>query len=76
MVSLTNGGDGKGITKIYAASIDNGSHDGCTGVKLELRRDEDVCGFKGNDTYNADGHSHDGSSDPNHDDYDPDNGAL
>ncbi|MBK8698855.1 MAG: hypothetical protein IPN29_04675 [Saprospiraceae bacterium] len=76
VVSLTNSGDGKGTAKIYAASIDNGSHDGCTGVKLELRRDEDKCNVKGNATYNADGHSFDGSSDPNSNDYDPDNGAF
>lgn len=76
VVSLTNGGDGKGIAKIYAASIDNGSHDGCTAVKLEIRRDVDSCGFTGNATYNADGHSFDGSSDPNSPNYDPDNGAF
>ena len=76
VVSLTNGGDGNGVAKIYAASIDNGSHDGCTGVKLEIRRDVDSCHFKGNTTYNADGHSFDGSSNPNSPDYDPDNGAF
>lgn len=60
----------------YAASIDNGSDDGCTAVKLEIRRDVDSCGFTGNATYNADGHSFDGSSDPNSPNYDPDNGAF
>jgi hypothetical protein len=76
VVSLTSGGNGDGIAKIYAASIDNGSHDGCTGVKLEIRRDSDSCKISGNTTYNDDGHSFDGSSDPNKPNYDPDNGAF
>lgn len=76
VVSLTNGGDGNGVAKIYAQSIDNGSHDGCTGIKLEIRRDEDKCAYSGNATYNNDGHSFDGSADPNSPAYDPDNGAF
>jgi hypothetical protein len=76
VVSLTSGGNGKGIAKVYAPSIDNGSHDGCTDIKLEIRRDTDNCNVQGNDTYNADGHSFDGSSDPNSPNYDPDNGAY
>ena len=76
VVSLTNGGDGKGMQKSMQPALTMVHTMVNTGVKLELRRDEDVCGFKGNDTYNADGHSHDRSSDPNHDDYDPDNGAF
>lgn len=76
VVSLTSGGNGQGIAKIYAASIDNGSHDGCTGVKLEIRRDSDSCKIAGNTTYNDDGHSFDGSSDPNNPRYDPDGGAF
>lgn len=74
VVSLTNGGDGKGIAKIFPQSIDNGSHDACSAVKLEIRRDTDNCNVPGNDTYNDDGHSFDGNSDPNHPDYDPDKG--
>jgi 5-hydroxyisourate hydrolase-like protein (transthyretin family) len=74
VVSLTNSGDGKGTAKIYPQSIDNGSHDACSPVKLEIRRDEDKCNVSGNDTYNDDGHPFDGSSNPNHPDYDPDKG--
>ncbi len=76
VVSLTSGGNGQGSAKIYAQSIDNGSHDGCTGIKLEIRRDSDSCKVQGNTTYNNDGHSFDGSSDPNSPNYDPDNGAY
>ncbi len=82
VISLTNSGDGEGIAKLYAASVDNGSHDGCTDVHIEIRReedptkDEDGCGYTGNLTYNDDGHSFDGSSNPNSSSYDPDGGAF
>lgn len=76
VVSLTNTGDGNGIAKIYPQSIDNGSHDACSAVKLEIRREVDNCNVPGNDTYNDDGHPYDGSSDPNHPDYDPDKGNF
>lgn len=55
VVSLTSAG-GDGQAKIFAASVDNGSYDGCTNVYLELRRDSDNCDIVGNTTYNNDGH--------------------
>ena len=69
VVSLTTSGNAQGIAKVYTNSIDNGSHDGCTAVKLEIRRDQDACGIVGNATYNNDGHSFDNINDP-------DNGAY
>jgi len=82
VISLTTGGENDGIAKLFANSVDNGSYDSCTPVHLELRReddptrDEDGCGYTGNKTYNDDGHTFDGSSDPNSPNYDPDNGAY
>jgi hypothetical protein len=82
VISLTTGGEGEGIAKLYTNSVDNGSYDSCTPVHLELRReddptrDEDGCGYTGNFTYNADGHPNDGSSNPLSPNYDPDNGAY
>ncbi len=64
VVSLTQAVNGVGQAKIFANSIDNGSHDGCTGVKLEIRRDNDECGVTGNATYNNDGHTFDANNDP------------
>lgn len=64
VVSLTQAANGNGQAKIFANSVDNGSHDGCTDVKLEIRRDNDECGVIGNATYNNDGHSFDASNDP------------
>lgn len=64
VVSLTQAYNGVGQAKIFANSVDNGSHDGCTNVKLEIRRDNDECGVVGNATYNNDGHSFDSNSDP------------
>ncbi|MDF1697713.1 MAG: T9SS type A sorting domain-containing protein [Saprospiraceae bacterium] len=64
VVSLTQAYNGQGQAKIFANSVDNGSHDGCTGVHLEIRRDNDECGVVGNATYNNDGHSFDASNDP------------
>ena len=58
VVSLTTG-NGTGQAKIFAASVDNGSHDGCTAIHLEIRRDSDSCAIVGNTTYNDDGHSND-----------------
>ena len=63
VVSLTQAHNGQGQAKIFANSVDNGSHDGCTGVRLEIRRDNDECGVVGNDTYNNDGHPDDASND-------------
>ncbi|MEZ4911712.1 MAG: T9SS type A sorting domain-containing protein [Saprospiraceae bacterium] len=82
VISLTTGGEGDGIAKLFAQSVDNGSYDSCTPVHIELRReeipnrDEDGCGYTGNLTYNDDGHPNDGSSDPADPDYDPDHGAY
>ncbi len=77
VVSLTSSGtNNTGLAKIFAGSVDNGSHDGCTDVRLELRRDEDNCDVRGNATYNADGHPQDGSPNPNSPSYDPDGGAF
>lgn len=76
VISLTSGGDGTGIAKMYANSVDNGSYDGCTPVHLEVRRDSDRCGITGNATFNDDGHPFDGSSNPNSPNYDPDGGAY
>jgi hypothetical protein len=63
VVSLTQSYNGEGQAKIFANSVDNGSHDGCTNVKLEIRRDNDECGVTGNATYNNDGHSFDSNND-------------
>lgn len=77
VISLTSSGTSNdGLAKLYAESVDNGSHDGCTGIKIEVRRDEDICDIRGNDTYNADGHPQDGSPNPNSPSYDPDGGAY
>jgi len=77
VISLTSSGTGTdGLAKLFAASVDNGSHDGCTDVKIEIRRDDDICDIRGNDTYNADGHPQDGSPNPNSPSYDPDGGAF
>lgn len=63
VISLTQAANGQGTAKLYAPSIDNGSHDGCTGVKLEIRRNNDECNINGNDTYNNDGHTFDNNND-------------
>lgn len=77
VISLTSSGTSNtGLAKLYAESVDNGSHDGCTGIKIEIRRDEDNCDIRGNATYNADGHPQDGSPNPNSPSYDPDGGAY
>lgn len=68
VVSLTSGG-GIGLAKIYAPSVDNGSHDGCTDVHLEIRRDSDVCDIAGNATYNDDNHPNDSNNDPDEGQY-------
>lgn len=62
VVTLTNGG----VAKVFAPSLDNGSHDGCTDVHLEIRRDSDNCGVNGNTTFNNDGHPHDSNTDPDY----------
>lgn len=78
VVSLTIGNTSEdAYAKMFAESVDDGSHDGCSDIlKLELRRDTDPCGIKGNTTYNADGHPQDGSSNPGASNFDSDDGAF
>jgi len=77
VVSLSSQSTGAdGTAKVFAASIDNGSYDGCSDVKLEVRRMTDICDVRGNTTFNADGHSDDGSSNPSSSSFDPDGGAY
>lgn len=77
VIGITSSGTGDdGVGKLYVESVDNGSFDGCGPVKLEIRRDTDLCDFSGNITYNADGHPQDGSPNPNSPNYDPDDGAY
>jgi len=76
VVNLSSNGDGTGFGIVSASSIDNGSMDGCSEVKIEIRRDEDACDINGNATFNADGHTNDGSSNANLPSYDPDNGEY
>ena len=75
---MTSGGSnsGDGLAKLYAQSVDIGSHDGCTDVKLEVRREDDICDIRGNTTYNENGHPQDGSPNPNSPSYDSDGGAF
>jgi hypothetical protein len=67
---------GVATTTIYADSIDNGSSNPCSPIKLEIRREVDLCGIPGNATYNADGHPNDGDPDPSSADYDSDDGQF
>lgn len=82
IISLTTSGSGDGIAKLFANSVDNGSYDSCTPTHIEIRREKDLsrddlgCGYTGNFTYNDNGHSFDGSSNPASPNYDPDNGAY
>jgi len=69
-------GNAIGVAKVFANSIDNGSYDGCSGVKIEIAREDDACDVSGNDTFNADGHPGDGSPNPNASNYDPDGGEF
>ncbi len=76
VVSLTYGGVDGGLAKLFNTSVDNGSHDGCTPVTLEIRRDTDNCGIPGNKTFNAGNHPNDGNNNPNSANYDTDNGEF
>ncbi len=69
IVSLVPDANGEGIAKLYAGSVDKGSHDGCGPVKLEVRRDVGECGFEGNTTYNDDFHLDDDKDDPDNGEY-------
>ena len=54
VVSLTHSGSSAGYAKVYYNSIDNGSYDLCSdNLKIEIRRDSDLCGITGNDTYTS-----------------------
>ena len=70
----TNGDPDSGATKLFVGSVDQGSFDGCTAVRVEIRRESDNCGISGNTTFNADGHPTDGSPNPNAANYDSDDG--
>ena len=69
VVSLTTAVGGTGIAKLYAESIDKGSHDGCGPVKLEIRREAQNCDIVGNTTYNNDDHSFDDEDDLDNGEY-------
>ncbi len=64
VLSLTKESGNDGVAKLFPQSIDNGSHDGCTKVHLEVRREGGDCGHIGNNTYNNDGHPNDDIDDP------------
>jgi len=57
------GSNGDGEAKLFTENIDNGSFDGCGDVRLEIRRESDICEFPGNTTYNNDGHLFDSNQD-------------
>ena len=87
VISLTGSGTGAdGAAKLYTNSVDNGSYDHCTDIKLELRRPEGspACGNLGIDdhnnnvTYNNDENFSPGASwkHPEDDKDDTDNGAF
>jgi len=57
------GSNGDGEAKLFPDNIDNGSFDGCGEVRLEIRRESDICEFPGNTTYNNDGHLFDDNQD-------------
>ena len=76
IVNLTTDATGAGVAKIFTNAVDDGSHDSCSDVKIEIRRASISCGYSGNGTFNADGHPQDGSSNPNVTNFDPDNGEF
>lgn len=54
VVSLTSSGQNAGVAKVFYNSINNGSYDVCSPqVKIEIRREKDLCGILGNDTYTS-----------------------
>ncbi len=65
VVTLTNTQFGDGIAKLFAADVDNFSHDGCTDVHFEIRRagTNDWCNPGSNSTFNNDGHPYDSVDD-------------
>jgi len=77
VIELTSSGTSGGeLVIFYVSELDNGSGNPCGLSKLEIRREADLCDIPGNTTYNADGHTNDGDSDPNSPNYDPDGGEF
>lgn len=74
VILSTSSTDNEAMATIFTQSIDNGSFNPCNPMKMEIRKDIDLCGIPGNATYNSDGHPNDGDPDPDSADYDPDNG--
>lgn len=56
-------------TLLYAQDIDNGSYDGCTGIKLEIRKVTDACDVAGNTTFDNDVDADDSASDDDNGSY-------
>ncbi len=76
---LDENGNAQGFAKLYNTSVDDGSYDGCSDVKIEIRREENsvACDYTGNSTYATNSDFPDaGSSNPTRPDYDPDNGEY
>jgi len=60
VIQLTSDYQGEGTAKLYASNVDNHSYDGCSDVKIEIRRtDGNIWCHLGNATYNDDGHPDD-----------------
>ncbi len=60
VVSLVPGNDAGGQTdgqaKLFVTSVDNGSFDNCSGIRMEIRRTDDrACGNIGNNNHNNNG---------------------
>ena len=72
-------GNAQGFAKLYNTSVNNGSYDGCSNVRIEIRREESpvACGYTGNSTYATNDDFPDaGDTNPTRADYDPDNGEY
>jgi len=76
IINLTTNGEPTATGKLFADSVDDGSHDSCSDVKIEIRRESIACGYSGNGTFNSDGHPQDGSPNPNSSLYDFDDGEF
>ena len=76
---LDSDGNAQGFAKLYNTSVDKGSYDGCSDVRIEIRREESpvACGYTGNSTYATnDDFPNAGDTNPTRADYDPDNGEY
>ncbi len=83
VIALTGGGssnvnDANGVAKLFANTVDNGSHDGdCGPVRFEIRRvdDSDACGnlglndYNNNITFNNNGNTDDNLNDTDNGNY-------